>query len=153
MVINVTTDKIKKMMDACYMAKRTRELLPELPKGVTPSYIHYLDIIQRLESQNIKVKISDISDELNLPRPGVTRTVKDMEAKGYLQKFSSDEDGRITFITLTEEGRRLSDKYDRKYYGTLSRYLDCISDEDADCTIRTIEKLYEIMHERRINLE
>ena len=144
---------IKKMMDACYMAKRARELLPELPKGVTPSYIHYLDIIQRLESQNIKVKISDISDELNLPRPGVTRTVKDMEAKGYLQKFSSDEDGRITFITLTEEGRRLSDKYDRKYYGALSQYLDCISDEDADCTIRTIEKLYEIMQERRINLE
>ena len=141
------------MMDACYMAKRARELLPELPKGVTPSYIHYLDIIQRLESQNIKVKISDISDELNLPRPGVTRTVKDMEAKGYLQKVSSDEDGRITFITLTEEGRRLSDKYDRKYYGALSQYLDCISDEDADCTIRTIEKLYEIMQERRINLE
>lgn len=135
------------------MAKRARELLPELPKGVTPSYIHYLDIIQRLESQNIKVKISDISDELNLPRPGVTRTVKDMEAKGYLQKFSSDEDGRITFITLTEEGRRLSDKYDRKYYDALSQYLDCISDEDADCTIRTIEKLYEIMQERRINLE
>ena len=46
MVINVTTDKIKEMMDACYMAKRVRDLLPELPKGVAPSYIHYLDIIQ-----------------------------------------------------------------------------------------------------------
>lgn len=43
MVINVTTDKIKEMMDACYMAKRVRDLLPELPKGVAPSYIHYLD--------------------------------------------------------------------------------------------------------------
>ena len=29
MVINVTTDKIKEMMDACYMAKRVRDLLPE----------------------------------------------------------------------------------------------------------------------------
>lgn len=36
MVINVTTDKIKEMMDACYMAKRVRDLLPELPKGVAP---------------------------------------------------------------------------------------------------------------------
>ncbi len=41
MVINVTTDKIKEMMDACYMAKRVRDLLPELPKGVAPSYIHF----------------------------------------------------------------------------------------------------------------
>ena len=149
MVINVTTDKIKEMMDACYMAKRVRDLLPELPKGVAPSYIHYLDIIQKLESRNVKVKVSDISDALNLPRPGVTRAVKDMEMKGYLRKFSSDEDGRITYITLTEKGQRLSEKY----YGTLTQYLDCISDEDADCAIQTIQKLYEIMQERRINLE
>ena len=148
MVINVTTDKIKEMMDACYMAKRVRDLLPELPKGVAPSYIHYLDIIQKLESRNVKVKVSDISDALNLPRP-----VKDMEMKGYLRKFSSDEDGRITYITLTEKGQKLSEKYDKKYYGTLTQYLDCISDEDADCAIQTIQKLYEIMQERRINLE
>ena len=63
MVINVTTDKIKKMMDACYMAKRVRDLLPELPKGVTPSYIHYLDIIQKLESQNVKVKVGSLTVE------------------------------------------------------------------------------------------
>ena len=114
MVINVTTDKIKEMMDACYMAKRVRDLLPELPKGVAPSYIHYLDIIQKLESRNVKVKVSDISDALNLPRPGVTRAVKDMEMKGYLRKFSSDEDGLITYITLTEKGQKLSEKYDKK---------------------------------------
>ena len=153
MVVNVTTDKIKEMMDACYMAKRIRELLPELPKGVAPSYIHYLDVVREMESHNVKVKISDISDVLKLPRPGVTRTVKDMVAKGYLQKSASDEDGRITYISLTEEGMRLSDKYDKKYYGTLTQYLDCISDEEADCTIQTIHKLYEIMQERRINLE
>ena len=152
-ITDPTTDKIKEMMDACYMAKRVRDLLPELPKGVAPSYIHYLDIIQKLESRNVKVKVSDISDALNLPRPGVTRAVKDMEMKGYLRKFSSDEDGRITYITLTEKGQRLSEKYDKKYYGTLTQYLDCISDEDADCAIQTIQKLYEIMQERRINLE
>ena len=53
-----------------------------------PSYIQYMDTIQKLEKQGIKVKISDISDAMNLPRPGVTRTVKEMEAKGYLHKFS-----------------------------------------------------------------
>ena len=75
------------MLDACYQAKRIRELLPPLPQGVMPSYIQYMDTIQKLEKQGIKVKISDISDAMNLPRPGVTRTVKEMEAKGYLHKF------------------------------------------------------------------
>ena len=57
-------------------------MLPALPSGVTPSYIHFLDVIQILERQGVAVKISDISDYLNIPRPGVTRTVKEMEKKG-----------------------------------------------------------------------
>ena len=77
----MTTEKIKRMLDACYQAKRIRELLPPLPQGVTPSYIQYLDNIHALEKQGIQVKISDISDVMNLPRPGVTRTVKEMETK------------------------------------------------------------------------
>lgn len=72
----MTVENIKALLDACYQAKRARELLPELPKGVSSSYIHYLDTIESLERQGIRVKVSDISDALNIPRPGVTRTVQ-----------------------------------------------------------------------------
>lgn len=72
------TESIKAWLDACYQAKRIRELLPALPDGVSPSFIQYLDVIKHLQRRNVCVKISDISDALNIPRPGVTRTVKDM---------------------------------------------------------------------------
>ena len=72
------TESIKALLDACYQAKRIRELLPALPDGVSPSLIQYLDVIEHLQRRNVCVKISDISDALNIPRPGVTRTVKDM---------------------------------------------------------------------------
>ena len=100
----MTTERIKRMMDACYLAQRARSLLPPLPKGVLSSYIQYLDIIQRLEKQGMRVKVSDISGALALPRPGVTRTVKEMTAKGYLTKTASEEDGRVTYLTITEAG-------------------------------------------------
>ena len=58
----MTTKKIKEMLDACYQAKRIREMLPPLPQGVMPSYIQYLDAIQKLEKKDIHVKVSDISD-------------------------------------------------------------------------------------------
>ena len=140
---------IKQMFDACYVAKRTRDMLPPLPAGVQPSYIQYLDCIQGLEQKEKQIRISDISEFLNIPRPGVTRTVKEMEAKGYLQKIASPDDGRVTFLTPTEAGRKLHEKYDEQYFSSLLPFLSAISDEEAETMIETIEKFYQIMSERR----
>lgn len=149
----MTNEKIKRMLDACYLAKRIREMLPPLPEGVIPSYIKYLEVVQTLEKNSSHVRVSDISDALDLPRPGVTRTVKEMEQKGYLRKLASSDDRRVTYISITEEGRELSRKYDENYFSELSAYLDDISEEEADCMIRTIGKFYEIMCERRKHYE
>ena len=149
----MTNEKVKRMLDACYQAKRIRELLPPLPQGVMPSYIQYMDTIQKLEKQGVQVKISDISDAMELPRPGVTRTVKEMEAKGYLKKTTSQEDARITYITVTDKGEELSKKYDADYYSRLSEYLTDITDEEADSMIATINKFYKVMSERRVDIE
>ena len=134
---------IKALLDACYQAKRIRDLLPALPQGVTPSYIHYLDTIESLEEQGTRVKVSDISDALNLPRPGVTRTVKQ----------TSPEDGRITYISVTQAGKQLSKRYNEQYFSRLAPLLSDISQEDAACTIRTIERFYEVMSKGGITVE
>ena len=34
----MTIELIKRLLDACYEAKRIRDMLPPLPDGVTPSY-------------------------------------------------------------------------------------------------------------------
>ena len=144
---------IKRMMDACYQGKRIRDMLPPLPDGVASSYIQYLDIIEKMQHQGMRVKISDISDRLSLPRPGVTRTVKEMEQKGYLKKSTSPKDGRITYLTLTETGQALSQKYNQECFSMLADYTEEISEEDAEGMIRTMDQLYHIMCERRIHLD
>ena len=95
---------------------------------VLSSYIQYLDIILRLEKQGMRVKVSDISGALALPRPGVTRTVKEMTAKGYLTKTASEEDGRVTYLTITEAGRKLWEIYDGQYFAALQPALEDIPD-------------------------
>ncbi len=146
-------ENIKALLDACYMAKRARDFLPPLPKGVMPSFIHYLDTIGKLERSGLRVKVSDISDALNIPRPGVTRTVGDMVKKGYLKKIASNEDGRITYLSITPEGQKLSAVFDSEFFSQLQPYLADISDEDARTTIETIEKFYNIMSERKFQYE
>ncbi len=149
----MNVEMIKAMLDACYQAKRVRELLPALPKGVTSSYIQYLDVMGKLEKQGVRVRVSDISDALNLPRPGVTRTVKEMEAKGYLRKDASNEDGRVAFLSITDEGRKLSQTYDEYFFAQLAPHFSDITDEEAMSMIRTIDKIYRHMSEGRISIE
>lgn len=145
----MNTQKTKEMLDSFYMAKRILDLLPELPEGVLPSYIRYLEVIIDLKERYGKVKVSEISEALNLPRPGVTRTIGSMVEKGYLNKVSSKEDGRVTYIEVSEKGQALFEKFNKEYFEDLSQNLSHISIEEADCMIKTIEKFYQVMCERR----
>ena len=147
------TSTIKVLFDACYLAKRSRDLLPPLPPGVTPSHIHLLDAIDDLERRGQRATASDVSDALRLPRPGVTRTVKEMEGKGYLCKQPSARDGRVAYITATPAGQELLQRYTRQYFTRLAPLLADISEEDAACTIRTLGRLYQVMAQRRITIE
>lgn len=145
----MNSQKTKDMMDSFYMAKRILDLLPELPEGVLPSYIRYLERVIELQKTHEKVKVSDLSSALNLPRPGVTRTINSMVEKGYLNKISSKEDGRVTYIEISNKGMALFEKFNREFFNDLSSSLNHISVEEADIMIETIEKFYQVMCERR----
>ena len=144
----MTKEKMKKVMDACYMAKRIRDFLPKLPNGVTSTHIHYLDIICNLELKMESVRVSDISDELGLPRPSVTKVIKDMESMGFVEKKTTQADGRVVFISVTAAGKALVDKYVEQYFSELCTEFVDVSDSEADDMIELIEKLYEVMSRR-----
>lgn len=57
---------------------------------------------------------------------------------------------RVTYLSLTEHGTEISEKYNENYFNELTPYLDDISDADADCMVQTIQKFYDIMCERSI---
>ena len=143
------SEKVKEMLDSCYMAKRILDMLPKLPEGVLPSYVRYLETIIELEEKNQKVKVSDVSEVLNLPRPWVTRTIHAMEEKGYLKKETAKHDGRVTYVTVTKEGKMIFEKYNKDYFQKLALCLNHVSNDEADCMIQTIEKFYEVMCEGR----
>ncbi len=140
-------EKIKSIMDACYQAKRIRDMMPKLPDGVVPSHIHILDAISHIEADGSRARVSDISDYLHLPRPGITRTIKEMEAKGFVEKTDCQEDGRITYVSVTPAGQAIVTKYVEEYFGELTHILSDITDKEADAMIQTLDKLYDILVE------
>lgn len=140
-ILFMNVDHAKAMMDAFYDAKRIRDMLPPLPDGVTPSYIHLLDCVYALSENGKQVRVSDAADYLHLPRPVITRTVGNMENEGLIQKIPDKNDRRVVHIELTENGKKLRQRYVDDYFGALTKKFDDISDEEADAMIRTIRKV------------
>lgn len=141
----MTIDNVKRVMDAFYLGKRILGMLPPLPDGISPLYIRYLDVIGRLESGNRAVKVSDIGVELGVQRPGVTRTLGEMEEKGLIMKTPSEEDGRVTFIEITPSGRELSKEYNEEVFLAITSALPSVSDTDVETLIETTEIIYNAM--------
>lgn len=142
----MTIENIKHVLDALHKAKRISDMMPLLPDGVTPSYIRYLDIIVRIKREKGEVRVSDLSDALSVKRPGVTRTLNEMEKKGYLEKIQSEKDGRVTYISITPEGERLSKRYNEDVFVPLVEKLSSLSDEDALTVIKTIDAFYDAVY-------
>ncbi len=145
----MTVENIKRVLDAFYLAKRAVEMMPLLPKGVTPSYIRYLDIIGKLKKEKGEVRVSDLSDALSVQMPGVTRTINEMEARGLIEKTSSERDGRVTYLSITPEGGKLSKKYNEDVFVPLVGELGDVSDNDVDTLVGTIDVFYKAMNKER----
>ena len=127
------------------MDAEAKAVITEEFKDITNNDMHILEAIGIEEPKSM----SRIAGELHVTVGTLTTNMNSLEKKGYLSKIASPDDGRVTYISITEEGRKLFHKYDEHYFGELSRDLSDISEEDADCMIRTIEKFYQIMCERR----
>lgn len=139
----MTTENAKKMFDAFYIGKRLFEQQPELPTGVTSSFIHVLDTVVNLQRSGQDVRISDISETLRLTRPGITRTVKQMEAQGYLTKMPDPTDGRVTHLEVTARGMELYEHYVDAYFAGVTERLRGISDEEIASMYETIVRISE----------
>lgn len=137
----MTVESAKQMMDVFYVGKRIFEQQPTLPKGVTSSFIHVLDTIAEIRAPGQKVRVSDISDRLGLSKPGVTRTVKQMEEKGYIEKEKDSDDARVVHLTLTEAGEELYRQYIEDYFHDVTHRLSGVTDEEIAEMARVVRKI------------
>lgn len=139
------TAHAKKMMDAFYEAKRIRDQMPPLPDGIHPSYINTLDALLQLSKREDPVRISNVADFQHLPRPAVTRTVKEMTSLGLIRKRADEKDRRVVHLEVTPEGEKLYQTYVRDYFGDLTGRLSSVSDQEVEDMVRTIHKVKEAL--------
>lgn len=97
-------EAVQELMAACHEAKRITELLPKLPKGMTPRHIGVIDAIHGLSREG-DVCVSAVSARLGITRPSVTRLIGELEQLGAVGKQADTNDKRVVWVSLTALGQ------------------------------------------------
>lgn len=85
-------------------------------------------------------KISDIAKKLVISKPAATQIINDYEKKGLILRKTDNNDKRITYIRLTEEGEKSLKQSKEELHKAFDIVVDNLGEEDFEEFIRLIKK-------------
>ena len=96
-------NEVRSLLDVCWKAKTITELMPALPKGMKPRYVHVIDAVWHINEPNGQdtgtARVGDVSAFLGVTTPSITKLVGEMADLGLVVKHADAADRRA--VTLT----------------------------------------------------
>lgn len=90
---------------AAIIARLHKLKLGNMLTGISEIEFKTMSAISRI-SKGGDVKVSDIARYLELSAPAVSRTMKSLEEKEYIERHTDKQDRRNTFVKLTVKGEK-----------------------------------------------
>ena len=148
-------EEVRRLLDACWKAKTVTELMPALPKGLKPRYIHIIDAVWHLNEPSGQdvgaARVGDVSAFLGVTTPSITKLVGEMAQLGLLVKHADASDRRAVTLILTARGRELRRVYVEEYHARLSHVLGGLTLEQCETTVRTLNETLRLMNEYQMD--
>ncbi len=72
---------------------------------------------------------SDIREILNVTRPGVTRTLRELRELGYVNRTMDSQDNRVYRLSLTDEGWEVYNVYVTQGHALIQKALEGMDEE------------------------
>ena len=144
---------IKDFLDARHEVKRIDELMPTLPKGMTPRHMRIIDIIYQRSQRAEGVKVSDVSKTLQVTKPSITKLINELEQLGVVQKNPDAQDKRVIWLQLTDLGLSYHNFYVQQYHNWLAIQLEGVKPEHLQITAQTIQQVSRILRTAEMNLD
>lgn len=144
-------NEVRSLLDVCWKAKAITELMPALPKGLKPRYVHVIDAVWHINETNGQeigtARVSDVSAFLGVTTPSVTKLVGEMVELDLVVKHMDAADRRAVTLTLTERGLDIRRVYVEEYHAHLSQLLGGLTVEQCETTVRTLTEALRLMQE------
>ncbi len=88
-----------------------------------------------------QVKVSAIASKLDVVLSGVSRTVRDLEGKGYVERCTDEKDRRNTYVRMTEMGRKRLDESEEIISTVFRNISDRIGEEKLNQFCEILEEI------------
>jgi len=105
--------------------------------GEKLSYINILHLY--IISHTDKITVSELADKLKMSRPAITQKVNDLERLGMVIKRQSEEDGRVYYISISDELKELTKN------AKMGTVIDAVYKKFKEEKIKIFEEILEFM--------
>lgn len=125
------------------ITRTARRLRQEADAGLSPSLTAALATLER-HGPLTPSKLADIE---RIQRPTVTRLLATLEKDGLVERVADPDDGRVSIVSVTREGRALVKKLRSRKNAYLSKRLRNLDDHELDTLERATAILERILEE------
>lgn len=109
--------------------------------GISRSEFVMLQVIFSESGEKNGIRISDLAAHLQISSPAVSRMIKGLEDKGFVERKRDKKDRRITYVSLTDQGEKKRMECMELLYKIGERSVGIMGEEDMRELIRLNMKL------------
>lgn len=95
------------------------------------------------------IKISELSELLQIKTPSVSQMINTFEEKGYVKRVTTPNDRRVVYITLADEGKAVLEKANQAFVTMTDEIVSKLGHEETEQLISLCNRLYEIIGDIR----
>jgi DNA-binding MarR family transcriptional regulator len=125
------------------VARTARTLRREAGEGITPTLMCALATIEH----HGPMTVGGLAEHERVTKPTVTRTVRALVDQGLVVRTGDLEDGRVAWLTLSVDGRRLVQRVRRRKDEYLARRLRGLEPAEIEALQRAADVLARIEDE------
>lgn len=85
--------------------------------------------------------ISDIATDQEITLPSVTVAINKLLRKGYVEKLRSEADGRVVYVKLTRQGRKVNSGHQYFHKNLVRNVTTELTEDEKAALVRGLKKL------------
>ena len=93
------------------------------------------------QEKDCAVTISNISKSLSITRPTTTELVKNLTAKGYIERQINENDKRFSEIPLTDDGKKIVHDITEYFNSLFSGIVEKLGKDQSELLIELLNKV------------